>query len=153
MYKKGLLLVSVILFVLCIFSSFVYATDTIKNGVSGVVNDVVDGVNALGSDVRNGIGNAENGIEDAFRTNDDNTSDQNDNSQNNNTDNNTMDNSVLTAPGDYMTTRTDVDATTAGTTTNDNSTLWIWLIVAIAAIVIIGLVWYYGTQNTTHRDE
>lgn len=136
MYKKSLILVSVILLALFIFSGFVSAADNVKNGVSNVVNTVVNGVNAMGADVRNGIGNAENGIEGALKI------DGNQNNDNNNNMANSRNNG-------YDATRTATDAL-AG---NNTSTLWIWLIVAIAAIVIIGLVWYYGAQNTTHHDE
>ena len=136
MYKKSLILVSVILFALFIFSGFVSATDNVKNGVSNVVNTVVNGVNTMGADVRNGIGSAENGIEDALKI---------DGNQTNNNGNNGTD----TRNNGYTATRTSTNALTG----NNTSTLWVWLIVAIAAIVIIGLVWYYGAQNTTHHDE
>lgn len=137
MYKKSLILVSVILFVLCICSGFVSATNEVKNAVSNVTNTVVDGVNHLGSDVRNGVGAAENGIEGALDMN---------NGDNKNT---TTNNNRITTTNDYAVTRTTTDAMT----NNGTSNLWIWLIVGIAAIMIIGLVWYYGTQNRTHHDE
>lgn len=137
MYKKSLILVSVILFVLCIFSGFVSATDEVKNAVSNVTNTVIDGANHLGSDVRNGVGNMENGIEDALDFDKNGTTDM------------MNDNTKAGTSSDYTATRT----TANGTNNNNASTLWVWLIVAIAAIVIIGLVWYYGTQNRPHNDE
>ena len=137
MHKKSLILVSVILFVLCIFSGFVSATDEVKNAVSNVTNTVIDGANHLGSDVRNGVGNMENGIEDALDFDKNGTTDM------------MNDNTKAGTSGDYTATRT----TANGTNNNNASTLWVWLIVAIAAIVIIGLVWYYGTQNRPHNDE
>lgn len=143
MYKKSLVLVSVVLFVLCIFSNFVFATDNVKNAVSNVANTVVDGANRLGSDVRNGVGSVENGVEGALKL---------DNAGTNavRTDTSRMDNTDKAGTtGGYTATRTTANAAT----TDNASTLWIWLIVAIAAIVIIGLVWYYGNQNRTHNDE
>lgn len=137
MYKKSLILVSVILFVLCIFSGFVSATDEAKNAVSNVTNTVIDGANHLGSDVRNGVGNMENGIEDALDFDKNGTTDM------------MNDNTKAGTSSDYTATRT----TANGTNNNNASTLWVWLTVAIAAIVIIGLVWYYGTQNRPHNDE
>ncbi len=137
MHKKSLILVSVILFVLCIFSGFVSATDEAKNAVSNVTNTVIDGANHLGSDVRNGVGNMENGIEDALDFDKNGTTDM------------MNDNTKAGTSSDYTATRT----TANGTNNNNTSTLWVWLIVAIAAIVIIGLVWYYGTQNRPHNDE
>ena len=137
MHKKSLILVSVILFVLCIFSGFVSATDEAKNAVSNVTNTVIDGANHLGSDVRNGVGNMENGIEDALDFDKNGTTDM------------MNDNTKAGTSSDYTATRT----TANGTNNNNASTLWVWLTVAIAAIVIIGLVWYYGTQNRPHNDE
>lgn len=135
MYKKALILVSVIFFALCIFASYSFATDNVKNAISNVTNTMVDGAARLGDDVRSGVGTVENGIENTLNM------DNDENVTKINTDTNNND--------DYVATRTTADATT----TNDTSTLWIWLIVAIAAIVIIGLVWYYGTQNNVHHSK
>ena len=99
MHKKSFVLVSVILFVLCIFSGFVSANT---------------------SDVKNGV-------EDALRMND---TKINDNVR------------------DYSATRTATNGIT-----NNTSTMWVWVIVAIAAIVIIGLVWYYGATNNHHHND
>lgn len=133
MYKKTLALVSVFFLVLFIFSGFVFANNDMKNGVSNAVNTVVDGVKDLGSDVRNGIGNAENGIEGALKMDDETITNENAKLDNDS----------------YIATRTATSATTA----NNTATLWVWIIVAIAAIVIIGLVWYYGAQNNTHNTQ
>lgn len=138
MYKRTLILVSVILFALCIFSS-VYATENVKNAISGVTDTVVDGAARLGNDIRSGVGTVENGIEDTLDM------DNYDNSTN--VDGTTRNADTNTAA--YTATRTTADAMTD----NNTSTLWIWLIVAIAAIVIVGLVWYYGSQNNIHHDK
>lgn len=137
MHKKSIILVSVFLFILFICSGFVCASENVKSGISNVTNTVVDGVNHLGSDVRNGIGRVENGIEGALNMNDDKNA------------MNTTGNTMTDNTRNYTTTRTTADAGI----TNNTSTMWIWLVIAIAAIVIIGLVWYYGAQNTTHHDE
>lgn len=152
MYKKSFILVSVILFVLCIFSGFVNAADAVKGTVSNITNTVVDGTVNLANDIRSGIGNAENGVEDAVKM--DNV-DNNDNNTNNTTNDNSVNNTtrednVARNNDDYTATRT----TAGGAMTDNTSTMWVWLVVAIAAIVIIGLVWYYGTQNNTiHHDD
>jgi len=78
-----------------------------------------------------GVGHVENGIEDAL-TMDDNMTD---------TDRRT----ATGTTGDYQATRT-ADMTRAATGTN-NTIMWVWLILAVASIVIISLVWYYGSQN------
>ena len=154
MHKKSFLLVSAIFVVLFVLSGVVYANNDmqndIKNGVSDTVNGVVDGVDRLGSDVRNGIGSAENGIEDALKVDD---IGNGENNNQNNPNNNAGANVGGTTGDNYTATRTATDLTGTSGGATDNTTLWVWLIVAIAAIVIIGLVWYYGAQNTTHKDE
>ena len=75
--------------------------------------------------MRNGVDRVEDGVEGAL----------------------TMDNvntTARTTTDDYTATRT---ATTTNATGTNMSTMWIWVIVAIAAMVIVGLVWYYGSQN------
>ena len=128
MLKKNLIILFIFFCIICI-SNVCFANNvgnSIKNGVSSVTNTVVDGTQNLARDVRNGVGNVENGIEGAL----------------------TMD--TNTTDGNYTATRT---ATTRTTTDNtglfglDSSTMWVWAIIAIAAIGIIGLVWYYGSQN------
>lgn len=137
MYKKSFILISAVLFILCIFSGFVNATDSAKEMITDAKNTVVDGAMQLGNDVRNGVGTVENDVEDGV--NDIVTMDNNVNSTN----------TARKTNDGYTATRT----ATNSTNYNSTSTLWVWLIVAIAAIVIIGLVWYYGSQNRTHTDE
>jgi len=143
MYKKSLILVSAFLLVLCVFSGFVSATDTVKNAVNGATNTVMDGVNSLGSDVRTGIGNVENGIEGAIN---DMGNNMENNNNNNDTTNQTQTNNFDTGitGTDYTATRTTADLT--GNATN-TATTWVWIILAVSAVVIVGLVWYYATQN------
>ena len=136
MLKKTLIILSVIFCILCAYQiSFASNTaNNIKNTINSGTDAVVDGVQNLAEDVRNGVGMAENGIEDALTMNT----------------NNTMVDNTMTATGNtdgttYNATRT-ADTLTTGTRA-DNTTMWVWLIVAIAAIVIVALVWFYGTQN------
>ncbi len=141
MYKKSLILVSIIFCIICI-STFSFAADGVKNAMNGATNTVVDGVNRLGSDVRNGVGNLENGIEGAI-------DDMGDNNDYNNNQDATVnltndDNNDVTATTDYTATRTTADA--VGDTVNTTTT-WVWIILAVASVVIVGLVWYYATQN------
>lgn len=128
MLKKNLIILFIIFFILCI-SNVCFANNTannIKDGVSSATTTVVDGAKNLATDVRNGVGSVENGIEGAL-------------SMNTQTANITG-----TANNNYTTARTAVTTSATGMGT---STMWIWAIVAIAAIIIIGLVWYYGSQN------
>jgi len=136
MFKKSLIILFIIFAFLCV-SNICFAANTsnttnnVKNAVSSTTDTVIDGVSNLAHDVRNGVGHVENGIEDAL-TMDDNMTD---------TDRRT----ATGTTGDYQATRT-ADMTRAATGTN-NTIMWVWLILAVASIVIISLVWYYGSQN------
>lgn len=125
MLKKISIIVSIFFIFLCI-ATLSFATDNVKNAVNSGVNTVVDGVDNLGSDVRNGIGDVENGIENVFKD-----------------DGEAM--TFTNETGNYNASR--IDTSTAGITGAGTDTLWIWVIVAIAAIIIIGLVWYYASQD------
>ena len=52
----------------------------------------------------------------------------------------------------YNTTRTAVDDAYFGTTGMDTTT-WLWIILAISAIIIVAAVWYYAIQETHIDDE
>ena len=90
-------------------------------GVGAVENTIENTM----SDAGNAIGTTMNNADNAM-----------DNSMNNN--NNRT---------NYTATRTSADIANTGT---DMSTLWVWITVAIAGAVIVGLVWYYGAQNNIH---
>lgn len=122
MLKKNLLILFIIFCILCV-SNVCFADNTMddmKNDVMSAKNTVVDGVENLAEDARSGVGKVENSIEGAL----------------------TMDNT-----NSYTSART---STTMTDTTTRTSTLWIWAIVAIAAIGIIGMVWFYSTENRIH---
>lgn len=131
MLKKSLVILFIIFSIICI-SNFCFAENSIGNDIKGTVNSgvntVVDGASNLAEDVRNGVGDVEDGIEDALTM-----------------DNNTKIDTRDTTTTNYNVARTsDVSTSTMGTNT---TTMWIWIILAIAAIVIVGLVWYYASQN------
>ena len=137
MKRKSFILL-VALFVICI-STLSFADDmgnNIKNTVNGATNTVVDGTQNLAEDVRTGIGNAENTIENGARN---------------------IGNAVMDGANDVMN-MGDNDYTATRTATEDVSiidntaaTTWTWIAVAIAAIVIVSLVWYYSAQHHTER--
>lgn len=134
MLKKNLIILFIIFCILCI-SNVCFANNTannIKDGVNSATTTVVDGAKNLATDVRNGVGAVENGIEGALTM---------DNMNNRTTNNGTA---ARTTTDNYTTART---ATTTNATGMGTSTMWVWAIVAVAAVVIIGLVWYYGSQN------
>ncbi len=85
---------------------------------------VIDGASNLANDARKGVGAIENTVENGAK--DIGNAMHHDNTNG------------------YTATRT---ATTGTTTNGMNSTLWTWVILAVAALVIIGIVWYYASQN------
>ena len=136
MLKKVSIILFIVFCFLCV-SNICFATDNnmgdnVKNTINSGVNTVVDGVGNLAEDARNGVGRMENGIENFMNTdNTDNANNGNDNA------------------GNYNATRTAItdSGNNGGMLGMDTTTMWIWVILAIAAIVIVGLVWYYGSQN------
>lgn len=133
MKRKSFILLIVLL--VLSFSTVCFASNMgndIKNTMNGATNAVVDGTQNLAEDVRSGIGTAENAIEDGSR----------------NIGNAVMDgaNDVMNAGDDaYTTARTATgDMTTINNTT---ATTWTWVVLSIAAVVIVSLVWYYAYQN------
>lgn len=109
--------------------------NTIKDateGVKNVVGNVENGVEAGAAGVVNGIKDLGNTFSDgAARV----THDNNRNTQNNN--------------NNYSAVRTATDGTFMGM----NANTWTWFILAIAALAIIGLVWYYAMQNDTTKSK
>ena len=102
------------------------AASGIRDGANNAAGAIKDGTNNAASTVRNGINNGVNTI---------------DGTSGNFNNNARTDN--------YTATRTSGNSEFAGMT----STSWIWLIMAILAVVIIGLVWYYTVQNTNDRNR
>ena len=123
MKRKTLIILS-ILFALLFISTISFANNDIKDGVHSATDTVIDGASNLVNDARKGVGAIENTVENGAK--DIGNAIHHDNTNG------------------YTTTRT---ATTGTTTNGMNSTLWTWVILAVAAVVIIGLIWYYASQN------
>ena len=73
------------------------------------------------------------------------------NTLNNSTDN--KDNTTMTEnlTGDYNTTKTTADDVTASV--SNNATMWMWIMLAVVAVLIIALVWYYAAQTNNHNGR
>jgi len=135
MKKKSFILLVVLIIS---FSTICFADDMgndIKNAVNGATNTVVDGIQNLAEDVRSGIGTAEDTIENGARN---------------------MGNAVMNGANDVMDdmdsgdndyTATRTSAEDVSVINNTAATTWTWIAVAIAALVIVGLVWYYASQH------
>lgn len=135
------ILVSILLS-LC--TSFCFAaTDTDKvnlgNDVSSSINK---GMDSVGNAVRDVAGFGERTV--------DNTGDAignmgNNNARNNNSRTTNGMNTNGMYNGNYNTTRTSADGT--ATTAGMSTTTWMWVIFAIAAVIIIAAIWYYAMQG------
>lgn len=117
--------------------SYSFATnnpvDSIRNAVGGAENVVEDAAKGVTNGVREGM----NKVEDAGENMANKATDNKENSTFTGmvTDNNNK--------GNYTAQKT---ATGAGSIFGANSTLWAWVTMAILAVVIVALVWYYGKQ-------
>jgi hypothetical protein len=133
MTKKLLILLS-LFFCILFVSTVCFATVDINT----VGNTVRDGVKAT----ENAIGNTAGGISNGVT--------QMGNDASSITDTNRTDGGQTTT--DYTATRTATDGGTDATGFM-GSTAWTWVILAIVAIIIIALVWYYANQNTNTRND
>ena len=135
MKKKLLLTAGLLISLIFTFAmTFSFATD------GNVVNDV-----------RNTVGGAENAVEGAVKD----VTNAIENNMNSATKNNTT-NLNVTGNNTHTTGYTASRTATAGTTNTGSflgmsSTMWTWLILAVAVVAIIALVWYYSNQLTNNR--
>lgn len=146
MKRKSIIFLSVLFLVLSI-STMCFATDYVKN----MTNGVIDGANNLAEDVRSGIGNAEDTVEDGASNLADDVRSGIGDAENFVEDGASDIGTAITdgARGTYDATRTTTDMTTTNDTTA--ASVWTWVTVAIAAAVIVGLVWYYATQHNNNE--
>ena len=141
MKKKSLLIVGLLIAVILMFATtFSFATD--DHGAMTGVNDAVNGV-------RNTIGGAENAVEGAVKDVTDTTKNATDNTTNMGINRNDTQSTNYTANR----TATTGTATNAGTFLGMSSTMWTWLILAVAVVTIIALVWYYSNQLNNRRYD
>lgn len=113
--------------------SMTKATNTVRNVVGGAENVVENAAGAIGTGVKD-LGNTF--TDGAARVT------------------NTTNNNANKVTDRYTTTRTSTTGTTNnGTFLGMSSNVWTWLVLAIAAIAIVGLVWYYAVQNNNNYDN
>lgn len=132
MAKKIFMFFAIIILSLC--CSVCFAAENNSNVNLG--EEITDSINKTGDSVRNVTNDVMNGVNGNARNNNNNYNNGNYN-RNNNTDNN-----VFT--DGYNAVRTSVDDVATG---NMSTTTWIWIILAVAAIIIVAMVWYYAVQN------
>ena len=153
MLKKILAIVLIITVSLFISTSVFAEGTNMMDNAKNVVNDVVGNAQNVVNDATDGIKNVTGNAENTMNGVTDNViNDMNANNDNVNTmmDNGAIDNGDITSDlnGDYSATRT-----TATDTITTNS--YVWIILAIAAIVVIGAIWYYAVRSTNdnHYDD
>ena len=107
-----------------------HTVENVINGAGTVLKDagegIKDGAQNIGEDIKDGARNIGETVNDGAH----------DMAR---TDNN----------GGYTTTRTNDNATIMGMI----GTAWNWLVLAIAALAIVGLVWYYAMQNKNEYNH
>lgn len=97
------------------------------NGTRETGNTVKNGVEDVGNAIKNGVEDIGNGITDGF--------DENNEARTNN--------SVPGTTGNY----TSAQAVDGRNNTGMSGTTWIWMVLAVVAIIIVAAVWYYVAQN------
>ena len=148
MNKKLLFTVGLLIALIFTFAvTFSFATD--GNGAMNTVNNAANGVRNVVGGAENAVEGAVDGVTGATRTTTNTVG---------NTTHNTLNNNGATAMGTtnnttYAANRTATTrAATTGTFLGMSSTMWTWLILAIAAVVIVALVWYYSNQISNRRN-
>lgn len=138
MQKKFLISIALLSVVLAFSCSYSFANtnviNTVGDGVKNVTSNAGNAINQGATTVRNAVGNAENGMANAAsgvlggtNTNKGNTTVMGRNNNN------------------YTAARTATnDVTFLGMTAN----AWTWLIMAILAVAIVALVWFYSKQHS-----
>lgn len=128
MAKKIFVSLAIIILSLC--CSVCFAADNDSNVNLG--EEITDSLDKTGDSVRNVADDVMNGVDGNNNNNNRNTANRN----------NYTDNNVFTEG--YNAVRTSVDDVATG---NMSTTTWIWIILAVAAIIIVAMVWYYAVQN------
>ena len=134
---KKIITILVACFAIFLFSNIVFAENAGEE-MKDSWDKTTQSMQNAGATVGNTMQSAGNNIGDAMKSAGDKMgtalTDTNDDMRTNNDDN----------PASYTATRTSTDFLGMG-----NNTMWTtWLILAILTVAIVGLVWYYGMQNT-----
>lgn len=152
--SRKIIIISTIFVIVCLFSSICFAntenvTDATKNTTVNLRDEITNSIDKtenstrnLTQDVMTKGGQMINGAGNMINNMTGNTNNNNNATNNNDTTNNNA---------GYNTTRTAVDDAYFGTVGMDTTT-WLWIILAIAAIIIVASVWYYAMQ-TSHIDD
>ena len=138
--SKKIIIISTIFVIVCLFTSICFANT--ENMMDAAKNTTVD----LKDEITKSIDKTENSTRNV--TQDMMTKGE----QMKNSTKNMINNMTGNNNSGYNTTRTAVDDAYFGTAGMDTTT-WLWMILAIAAIIIVAAVWYYAIQETHIDDE
>ena len=143
MAKKIFVSLAIIMLSLC--CGVCFAAENNSNVNLG--EQITDSLDKAGNSMRNVADDVMDGM--GTRDNRNNDSYNNNTNNNRNNNNNTMDNRTGYTNGNgftqgYNAVRTSVDDMTTG---NMSTTTWVWIILAVAAIVIVAMIWYYAVQG------
>lgn len=151
MTKKIIIAITIILCASFI-TTYSFAADEIKNGAMDAANGI-----------RNVVGNAENGVENVAKdaagairkgTNDVENAGENVTGHVKNGANNVEKGAENTRNDIASSTNDGYSATrTATGMFGTSNIMWTWLILAVIAVVIVGLVWYYAAQNNRNKYD
>ena len=114
-----------------------------ENGIENAAKDISNTSKDVTSDIENKANNATSDIENKANNATSDVENRMDNDSNKNPITGTTTNSN---PGDYSASRT--STATDRSILGINSTTWIWLIMAIVAIAIIAMVYYFSVRST-----
>lgn len=142
MLKKAVIFIMTICFLLML------STNVLATNNNGVVGNIVN-------DAKNTISNGATNIRDTFNDGANNLRNTTENIGNTtmngmNAVGNTITNTTNTVANDVADTSNTAGYTATRTAQNTDgmmSNTWMWIIIAIAAVVIIGAIWFYATQS------
>ena len=122
----------------------------VKDGARNIGNDIGDGVRSAGNMIENGADKIENSIENGARdvsnmAKDGTRSVENTGSDLTKSAENGMDNAKNAIAGE--TTNVTSGETTDAADSGMNTKTWVWIIIAVIAVLIIAAVWYYAANK------
>ena len=137
MAKKIIISLAIIILSLC--CSVCFAADNNSNVNLG--DQITDSLDKTGDSVRNVTSDVMDAGANTMRS----IGNTVDGDNNNNNNDNRMSQRNLSNDTNYNAVRTSVDEVTTNGTMS--ATTWIWIILAVAAIVIVAMIWYYAVKT------
>lgn len=140
---KRIVITSIAIILLSLFCGTCFANEEMKTEINNLGNDVNNSLNMAGQEVRNVTDDVISGNIIGK------TKDKLENVQNNleyGTEN--VRNRIAS---DYNTTLTDAETTMMGTDGMISNNAWIWMVIAVLAVFIVSLVWFYVAQNNERK--